>query len=103
MTHQKALKALLQIAELTHPEGNYSRMRAQQDAMVEWFNKWLVQVNAHETVLRKEYLVSEYKDFIKEKLVYNMLDSVTEDCAEFTEQDKTIKVRLYALRRGDKP
>ena len=103
MTYKKALKDLLAIAEITHVNGNYSRMMAQQDAMVEWFSKWVIEVNAHETVLHEQYLTSEYKDLIKEKLVYNMVESVTEECAEIKVEGRTTKIKMYALRRGDRP
>jgi hypothetical protein len=103
VTYQKALKDLLAIAEITHVNGNYSRMMAQQDAMVAWFNKWVVELNASETVLHEKYLTSEYKDLIKERLVYNMVESVTEECAEIKVDGRKTKVKMYALRRGDKP
>lgn len=103
MTYQKALKDLLAIAEITHVNGNYSRMMAQQDAMVAWFQKWVIEVNANETVLHEKYLTSEFKDIIKERLVYNMVESVTEECAEIKIEGRNTKVKMYALRRGDKP
>lgn len=103
MTHKNALAELLKISELTHPDGNYSRMMLQKAALEDWFNKWLIEVGAEETVLHKQYLTSEFKDFIREKLVYSLVEKLTEDCAEFKEKDRTTKVRMYALRRQDKP
>lgn len=103
MTVNKALQDLLKVAEITHEHGNYTRMMLQQDAIREWFNRWIIEVNAQETVLHKEYLTSEYKDFIREKLVHSMVEELTEECAEFSEKEKTTRVRMYALRRGNKP
>jgi hypothetical protein len=32
-----------------------------------------------------------------------MIDQTAEDAVEFVEKDKTIKARMYALKRGNKP
>lgn len=103
MTKNKAIKELLDIADITDPMGEYTRSQTQRRAIMDWVARWLIEVQAQETVLRKEYLVSEYRDFIKHQLVGNMIEQVAEETAEFIEKDKTIKVSMYALRRGNKP
>ena len=44
-----------------------------------------------------------HRFIIKERLVYNMVESVTEECAEIKIEGRNTKVKMYALRRGDKP
>jgi hypothetical protein len=103
MTKHKAIKELLEIADITDPMGEYTRSQKQRIALMNWAARWLVEVQAQETVLRKEYLTSEYRDFVKTQLVGNMIDQTAEDAVEFVEKDKTIKARMYALKRGNKP
>lgn len=103
MTQHKAIKELLEIADITDPMGEYTRSQKQRLAMMNWAARWLVEVHAQETVLKKEYLTSEYRDLIKNQLVGNMIDHASEEVAEFVEKDRTIKSRMIALRRGNKP
>ena len=103
MTQHKAIKELLEIANITDPMGEYTRSQTQRRAIMDWVYRWLVEVQAQETVLRKEYLVSEYRDLIKHQLVGNMIDQTAEEVVEFVEKDRTIKARMYALKRGNKP
>lgn len=82
-------------------EGFFGDQVSRQRGIRKWWDKWVVQVSTHQSVLDEKYLDSEFKDVIKSKLAQNCVEEVAEDCINYLTEQRKIEATFLAIRRGD--
>lgn len=72
--------------------------RKRRDALEEWKKKWVTDVSAQISVMRPDLFDSEYKDFIMDKLSYELAQELTEE-TKFTQTGKNMRAEMKVIRR----
>lgn len=83
---------LLSIAQL---ESTYFRKKA----LEEWWDAWIIEIEADQLILDHKYINSEHQDLIKERLMLNCLEDSIEKTGTYEIQDKKLVLKFQALRR----
>ena len=90
----KELEAIMDIESDAFSVG----WRKRRDALADWKKKWLADVSANITVMRPDLFDSEYKDFIMDKLTYELAQELTEE-TEFKQTGKKMSAKMKVIRR----
>jgi hypothetical protein len=75
--------------------------RKRRDALDVWMKKWVTEVENDISVLSEELFTSEYKDYIKDSLVYELAQDLTEE-TEFKQNKTRMTAKMRIIRRKPK-
>lgn len=91
----KQLRKVIQIPDQKH--WNYVEMREQ--ALDQWINTWIIELNYEQSVLNQKYLSVEFEDFLKEHIGNKLIDQAMENAVEIIKEKTKIKGKLTCLKR----
>jgi hypothetical protein len=76
--------------------------KTRKEFLDKWCKAWIVDVEFEQMVVDTKYLTSEYNDAIKYKLAQSIAEDLSENCTEYTVEDKKIGAKVCAFRRREK-
>jgi len=71
-------------------------------ALEEWIEKWIVQVEADQAIINKKNINLDFQEKMKELLTYRLIDSVSEECIIYKDNEKKFIAEIMAIRRKPK-
>lgn len=74
--------------------------KTRDEALSQWIDKWIIEVEQSQSVVDPKYLDSEHSDFIKYRMGQVLGEALTEECVSFTTTARKISGHLLGIRRG---
>lgn len=94
----KAIKELREVIKMPDQKHwNYVEMR--ERAMEEWIYRWFTSLEREQLVINQKNMTSEYEDYLKERMFYEMLDQIMEENSVITKKNNSLIGELVCLRR----
>lgn len=92
------LDELYKLIEL-ESDGQQNGRMIRKEALNRWIDRWVLELEGEQSVISREFLTSEYEDFIKESVVKDMSEVLTEEACTFNIKDTKFKAKLTVLRK----
>ena len=92
MRRTKPIKELFRIIEIKSELERYN-------ALKDWIDSWIEEVEAEQAVTSRKYLTSEFEDVLKLKLVENIALDLSEAAVKYKLDDNNIHAKIMVLRR----
>jgi hypothetical protein len=95
---EKAIKELREVIKMPDQKHwNYVEMR--ERAMEDWVHRWFTTMEREQLVINQKNMTSEYEDYLKERMFYEMLDQIMEENSVITKKNNRLVGELVCLRR----